>query len=90
LVGRKDGKVIATAPAGFDGHRGWVYYLAVEPHLQRAGHGKAMLAAAARWLRARGAPKLMLLVAEANSGVLRFYAKLGFTRSPVVTMGKRL
>jgi GNAT superfamily N-acetyltransferase len=72
LVGRKDAAVIATALAGFDGHRGWVYYLAVEPHLRRAGHGKAMLRAAERWLRARGAPKL------------------GFTRSPVVTMGKRL
>src|SRR5690349_13781202 len=50
LVGRRDGAVIATAVAGFDGHRGWVYYLAVEPGLRRAGHGKAMLAAAERWL----------------------------------------
>ena len=90
LVGRRDGTAIATAMAGFDGHRGWVYYLAVEPRLQRTGHGKAMLDAAEHWLRARGAPKLMLLVAEANSEVLGFYAKLGFTRSPVVTMGKLL
>lgn len=51
------------------------------------GHGKTMLEAAERWLRARGAPKLLLLVAEANSGVLEFYERLGFVRSPVVTMG---
>jgi len=90
LVGRKNGRVIATAMVGFDGHRGWVYYLAIEPDQQRAGHGKAMLAAAEHWLRARNAPKLMVLVAEANAGVLGFYEKLGFTRSPVVTLGKRL
>ena len=90
LVGRKDGAVIATAMAGFDGHRGWVYYLAVEPRRRRAGHGKAMLAAAEGWLRERGAPKVMLMVAESNGGVRGFYEKLGFTRSPVVTMGKLL
>jgi ribosomal protein S18 acetylase RimI-like enzyme len=90
LVGRQDGKLVATAMVGFDGHRGWVYYLAVEPDLQRAGHGKAMLAAAERWLRARKAPKLMVLVAEANGKVMGFYEKLGFTRSPVVTLGKRI
>jgi ribosomal protein S18 acetylase RimI-like enzyme len=90
LVGRQGGRVIATAMAGFDGHRGWVYYLAVAPASQRAGHGKAMLAAAERWLRARRAPKLMVLVAEANGAVMGFYEKLGFTRAPVVTLGKRL
>jgi ribosomal protein S18 acetylase RimI-like enzyme len=90
LVGRKDGKVVATALAGFDGHRGWVYYLAVEPKLQRAGHGKAMLEAAEHWLRARGVPKLLLMVADANSGVREFYERLGYSRSPVATLGKRL
>jgi ribosomal protein S18 acetylase RimI-like enzyme len=90
LVGRTGGTVIATAMAGFDGHRGWVYYLAVAPDQQRGGHGKAMLAAAERWLRERGAPKVMLLVAESNSGVRGFYEKLGFTRSPVIVMGRML
>jgi ribosomal protein S18 acetylase RimI-like enzyme len=90
LVGRKDGVVIAAALAGFDGHRGWVYYLAVAPNSQRAGHGKAMLDAAERWLRERGAPKTMLLVAEANSGARGFYERLGYARSPVLTLGKRL
>jgi hypothetical protein len=90
LVGRKGGKAIATAMVGFDGHRGWVYYLAVEPSVQRSGHGKAMLAAAERWLRDRNAPKLMVFVAEANAKVMGFYEKLGFKRSPVVTLGKRL
>jgi ribosomal protein S18 acetylase RimI-like enzyme len=90
LVGRKDSVAIATALVGFDGHRGWVYYLAVEPRLQRVAHGKAMLEAAEAWLRQRGVPKAMLMVAEANSGALGFYETLGYTRSPVVTMGKRL
>lgn len=90
LVGRRDGSVVATAMAGFDGHRGWIYYLAVEPHRQRTGHGKAMLAAAERWLRERGAPKAMLLVADANSGVRGFYETLGYARSPVITLGKPL
>jgi ribosomal protein S18 acetylase RimI-like enzyme len=90
LIGRKNGAVVATAMVGFDGHRGWVYYLAVEPRLQRTRHGKAMLEEAGRWLRARKAPKMMVLVAEANRGVLGFYQKLGFTRSPVITLGKRL
>lgn len=90
LVGRQSGVVVATAMVGFDGHRGWVYYLAVAPHLQRGGHGTAMLEEAARRLHERGAPKMMLLVAESNRGVLGFYERLGFTRSPVVTMEKML
>jgi len=90
LVGRKDGAVVATAMAGFDGHRGWVYYLAVEPRHRRVGHGRAMLAAAERWLRGRGAPKMMLLVATANRQVLGFYEKLAFSRVHAVTLGKRL
>ena len=90
LVGRKGSVVIATALVGLDGHRGWVYYLAVEPRLQRVGHGKAMLEAAEGWLRQRGAPKAMLMVAEANSGALGFYRELGYTRSPAATMGRRL
>lgn len=90
LVGRRGGAVIATAMVGFDGHRGWVYYLAVEPALQRSGLGKAMLNAAEQWLRARGAPKLLLLVAEDNAAAFGFYKALGFARSPVVALGKRL
>ena len=76
--------------AGFDGHRGWVYYLAVEPRVQRRGYGKAMLGAAEKWLRARKAPKLLLMVAEDNSAAFGFYDALGFKRSRVVTLGKLL
>jgi ribosomal protein S18 acetylase RimI-like enzyme len=90
IVGRINGNVAATAMVGFDGHRGWVYYLAVEPALQRQGHGKAMLEAAAEWLRARGAPKLVLTVGEENAAAFGFYDRLGFAKSPVVILGKRL
>lgn len=90
LVGRTDGAVVATAMAGFDGHRGWVYYLAVEPARQRSGLGRAMLDAAESWLRARGAPKIMLMVGCDNAAVLGFYEALGYAPSPVVALGKLL
>jgi ribosomal protein S18 acetylase RimI-like enzyme len=90
LVGRRGDAVIATAMVGFDGHRGWVYYLAVQPELQRSGLGKAMLNAAEQWLRARGAPKLLLTASEENAAAFGFYKALGFARSPVVVLGKRL
>ncbi len=90
LVGRRGNAVVATAMVGFDGHRGWVYYLAVDPALQKSGIGKAMLAAAEQWLRARGAPKLLLMVAEENAAAFGFYKAMGFARSPVVVLGKRL
>ena len=90
LVGWKEGAVVATAMVGFDGHRGWVYYLAVEPRLQRRGLGRAMLAAAETWLRARGAPKLLLTLGEENASASGFYEALGFVPSPVRILGKRL
>jgi len=90
LVGRRDGVPIASVMVGFDGHRGWIYYLAVEPALQRQGLGRAMMDAAEGWLRERGAPKLQLMVREDNVRALDFYARLGFERQAVVTLGKRL
>lgn len=90
LVGKRNGTVIATAMVGFDGHRGWVYYLAVDPGAQRSGYGRALLQAAEDWLRSRKAPKLLLLVHEKNESALGFYRALGLQRSPVVTLGKWL
>lgn len=90
LVGFVDDAVAATVMVGFDGHRGWVYYLAVDPARQRRGHGRAMMEAAEYWLRDLGAPKLQLMMRDTNSAALGFYERLGFARQPVVMMGKRL
>ena len=90
LVGDSEGGVVASVMVGFDGHRGWIYYLAVDPALQRQGLGRAMMRAAEQWLRDRGAPKLQLMVREDNTQALDFYARLGLERQVVVVLGKRL
>ena len=78
LVGALDGSIAATAMVGEDGHRGWVYYVAVAPDLQRGGLGRAMMAAAEDWLRARGVWKMQLLVRSDNAQAKGFYEQLGY------------
>jgi ribosomal protein S18 acetylase RimI-like enzyme len=90
LVARDAAAVVGAVMVGFDGHRGWVYYLAVDPAARRGGLGRALMAAAEAWLRARGAPKLQLMVRDDNAAALDFYAALGLERQPVVTLGRRL
>lgn len=90
LAGRIEGALIATAMVGSDGHRGWVYYLAVAAELRGRGLGKAMMAASEAWLMARGVPKLHLLVRRENTTVLDFYASLGFEASDSVMLTRWL
>ncbi len=90
LLGFSGYALVASVMVGYDGHRGWVYYLAVDPVAQNRGHGRAMMAAAEAWLSERGAPALRLMVRDANSDALRFYKALGFERQDVVVLGKRL
>jgi ribosomal protein S18 acetylase RimI-like enzyme len=90
LLGREDDALVASAMVGFDGHRGWVYYLAVDPSRQRAGLGRAMMAAAEQWLKERGAPKLLLMVRDGNDAALGFYERLGLEKQANVVLGKRL
>ncbi len=90
LVGEVDGHVVATAMIGFDGHRGWVYYLAVAPACQGRGYGRMLMARAEALLIERGFPKINLLVREGNDAVMAFYAKLGYGRDAAVSLGKRL
>lgn len=90
FVVRDGGAIIASVMIGEDGHRGWIYYLAVAPDRRRSGLGRTMMAAAETWLRARGTPKLQLMVREGNAEALAFYAALGLEPQPVVTMGKFL
>ena len=90
LVGEADGAVVATAMAGYDGHRGWVNYLAVDPACQRRGFGRAILAEAERRLREAGCPKINVQIRTSNAAAQAFYAKLGFALDEAVAMGKRL
>jgi len=90
LVGDVDGRVVATVMAGYEGHRGWINYLAVHPEHRGRGHGRAIMEEAERLLRARGCPKINLQVREDNTAAIGFYAAVGYRRDAVVSMGKRL
>jgi ribosomal protein S18 acetylase RimI-like enzyme len=85
-----DGTIVGSVMAGFDGHRGWVYYLAVAPAARRTGLGRLLMGAGEDWLRGQGAPKLQLMVCDGNEEALAFYAALGLERQPVVTLGRFL
>jgi len=90
LVGVMDGRVIATVMGGYEGHRGWVNYLAVEPVYQRRGIAREMMGVVAEKLLALGCPKINLQVRSDNTSALEFYERTGYTRDDVVSMGKRL
>lgn len=90
LVLRVDGAIVATAMVGHDGHRGWVYYVAVAPDWRGQRLGGQIMAAAEDWLRERGVRKVQLMVRETNQAVLGFYDALGYERSPVTVMQRWL
>jgi ribosomal protein S18 acetylase RimI-like enzyme len=75
---RDEDELVATAMVGHDGHRGWVYYVAVEPGRQRQGIGAALMHAAEEWLRSDGAVKIQLMVRHSNEGAADFYEALGY------------
>jgi ribosomal protein S18 acetylase RimI-like enzyme len=90
LVGCLDSNLIATVMAGYDGHRGWVNYLAVTPEYQRKGYGRQLMQAVESALHARGCPKLNLQIRSGNDAVQAFYRRLGYAEDDVISMGKRL
>ncbi len=90
LIGRHAGEVVGVVMAGYDGHRGWINYLAVDPAHRAAGLGRALIAEAERRLRMIGCPKINLQVRGSNTEVLAFYEHLGFRVDDAVSMGKRL
>ena len=90
LAGRFDGALVATIIVGWDGHRGWIYYLAVAAAERRRGFGARMLRAAEAWLAERGAPKLNLLVRAENATVVGFYEAMGYRRGDVLMMQRAL
>src|SRR5262245_32680288 len=90
LVGEIGGAVVATVMAGYEGHRGWVNYLAVSPNHRGRGLGRAIMAQAERLLREAGCPKINLQVRTGNTAALAFYQRIGFAVDDVVSLGKRL
>lgn len=90
LVGTLDGEIIATVMAGYEGHRGWINYLAVHPTHRLNGYGRQMMAEAEKLLRAFGCPKINLQVRTSNRAVLAFYQRIGYRTDEVVSLGKRL
>lgn len=83
-------RLVGTVMAGYDGHRGWVYYLAVDPAWQGRGVGRRLMQRVEADLLALGCPKINLMVRADNNAVLDFYARLGFTADASVSLGKRL
>ena len=90
LVGEQGGRIVAVAMAGYDGHRGWVNYLAVDPEFRRRGLGRSMMAEVERRLKELGCPKLNLQVRRGNAEAVAFYRSVGYSEDDVLGMGKRL
>lgn len=84
------GDLLGTAMVGHDGHRGWVYYLAVSPSARGTGLGRSLMAAAEAWVAERGVPKLMLMVRSGNTAVLGFYDALGYAVEETAVLSRWL
>ena len=85
-----DGELVATAMVGHDGHRGWVYYMAVAESRRRTGLGRMMLRAAEEWVDQHGIMKIQLMVRDENVEARDFYTHVGYEKSPVSVYGRRL
>ncbi|MGB8178939.1 MAG: GNAT family acetyltransferase [Acidimicrobiales bacterium] len=83
-----DDVLVGTAMVGFDGHRGWLYYVAVSPSVQRQGVGSALTRAGEAWLVQHGARKVQLMVRAGNAEARRFYDELGYEASTVTVLQK--
>ena len=75
---------------GYDGHRGWIYYLAVKTEYQKQGYGKKLVEEAENWLKVRNVPKVNLMIRNANKAVKEFYESIGYKDDEVITMAKWL
>lgn len=90
LLVRDEETITGSVMVGDDGHRGWVYYLAVDPAQRRSGLGRTLMAAAETWLKARGCPKIQFMVRTDNAQALGFYDQLGYAPQDVATLGRFL
>jgi len=90
LVGLYQEKIVASVMGGYDGHRGWIYYLAVAPMYRNKGFAQSMMSEMESQLTAIGCPKINLLVRNTNVDVIEFYQSLGYAVDQSVSLGKRL
>ena len=90
LVGIDASGLVATVMGGYDGHRGWINYLAVKPLAQGRGYGRSIMQAVEERIERRGCPKINLQIRTNNKAVQSFYQSLGYSLDDVVGMGKRL
>jgi ribosomal protein S18 acetylase RimI-like enzyme len=90
LVGELDDRIIASVMVGHDGHRGVLYYLAMDPAFQKRGFGKMTHDAAVEWLKQRGVWKINLMVRSENEAIRGFYESLGYSINPVLSFGKKI
>ncbi|MDB5421677.1 MAG: GCN5-related N-acetyltransferase [Brevundimonas sp.] len=90
LIAGEGRAVDGSVMVGFDGHRGWVYYLAVDPQARRRGLGRSLMRAAEHWLRAQGASKIQLMVRADNAEALAFHHAIGLEDQAVSVLGRRL
>jgi ribosomal protein S18 acetylase RimI-like enzyme len=90
LGARREAKLVATVMVGHDGHRGWIYYLAVARAFRRRGVATMLMRSAEQWCRERGVPKLQLMVRSENIEMASFYAALGYDKSDVIVLAKWL
>ena len=90
LVGTEGDAVIASIMIGYDGHRGWINYLAVSPDHRKKGHARALMREAERLLEAAGCPKINLQIRTSNASVIAFYQAIGYAQDDVVSFGRRL
>ena len=90
LVGKIDDKLVASVMAGYDGHRGWINYLAVDPLFQRRGIGRALMEEATHRLQSLGCSKINLQIRRENVEAVAFYERIGFSEDAALSFGKRL
>ncbi|WP_108127382.1 GNAT family acetyltransferase [Saccharospirillum mangrovi] len=90
LIGERDGQIVASVMGGYEGHRGWINYLAVDPSHQRQGLAQQMMQAIEQKLTDLGCPKINLQVRNTNTAVIAFYEALGYQIDAAVSLGKRL
>jgi ribosomal protein S18 acetylase RimI-like enzyme len=90
VLGMFDPELVGTVMVGHDGHRGWVYYLAVDSELRRVGLGRRLMQEAETWLRGRGVVKLNLMVRHTNEGALGFYERIRYADAEVSVLARWL
>jgi ribosomal protein S18 acetylase RimI-like enzyme len=90
LVGTQSASIVATVMAGYEGHRGWINYLAVAPAFRGRGYARALMHRVEERLLAMGCPKISLLIRSSNPEVMAFYRHIGYAQDDVATFGKRL